>query len=170
MRSLLVLCLVLIFTLKVSAQTPHDENDALLKPTQPGYVEAQQFAKVLKDVGIHVDKIFASKLNGFFTGLDKAAYFQTSTGAFEAIFIPDGGAKKIRVTEKKEGTRYIYSFAGQPHPKTPGDTFDSSEPMFFFAYENAFVVVWKNHELFEELKTALMKGTSDRASALRSSH
>jgi hypothetical protein len=155
MRVPLIWCLLAFFSIGAVAQEKPSEDDSLLKPGQPGYDEAVSFAQVLDQAGVHVRKIFASKLNGFFRGVNKAAYYRTYKGVVEAIFFEDDGAEKIKATETVQGERYLYSFTGQPRPRPAGDTFDSTKPMYFLAYANAFIVIFGDRELFETLKTSL---------------
>lgn len=155
MRVLLIWCLFTVLSVSAVAQQQTSEDDALLKRGQPGFDEAVSFAEVLDQAGVHVQKIFASKLNGFFRGVNKAAYYRTDKGVVEAIFFEDDGAEKITPTETKEGNAYLYSFTGQPHPNPPSDTINSSKPIYFMAYANAFLMIHGDRELFETLKKSL---------------
>jgi hypothetical protein len=157
MRTVLLTVLFAILTVAAAAQKMLSEDDALLKPSDPAYEDAVKFARVLDQAGVHVAKIFASKLNGFFRDVPRAAYYRTDKGVVEAIFFTDDGAAKIKVTETRDGARYIYSFTGQPHPNPPGDVFQSAGPMYFIAYGNAYVVIMGNKELFETLDAGLKK-------------
>jgi hypothetical protein len=145
-------CLLVLFTAAAFAQKELSPGDLLLQPNDPCYEDAVKFAKVLNRSGVHVTKIFRSKLNGFFQGVERAALYPTIGGGIEVIFFPDSGAENIKVTEKRDGPRHVYSFTGQPHPNPPGDTFNSSQPMYFLAHENAFIVIMGDKKLFETLK------------------
>ncbi|MFL6374879.1 MAG: hypothetical protein ACJ73D_09450 [Pyrinomonadaceae bacterium] len=131
------------------------QSEAVLRPGEPAYEDAVKFAKVLKQAGVDVKGIYSSKLNGFFKGVDRAAFYTTDKGAFEVIFLPNRGAENIKVTETRDGKRHVYSFTGQPHPNPPGDTFNSAEPMYFVAHDNAFIVITSNKKLFETLMAGL---------------
>jgi hypothetical protein len=157
MRIILLICLLTIVNVSAAAQKELSPADFLLQPNDPAYEDAVKFAKVLNQAGVHVTKIFSSKLNGFFMGVDRAALYPTDKGGIEVIFFPDRGAENIKVTETREGSRHVYSFTGQPHPNPPGDTFNTSEPMYFFAHDNAFIVIMGDKRLFESLKARLNK-------------
>jgi len=156
MRTLLVMFFAILST-GIVAQTRPSDDIALLKPDHRAYDDAVKFGKALNDSGVRVNKILRSKLDGFFRGVDRAAYYQTEKGPVEAIFFPDNGAEKIQVTESTVGARYIYSFTGQPRPNPPGDIFNSSKPMYFLAHDNTLVVIWGDEELFKTLKAGLAK-------------
>jgi hypothetical protein len=134
------------------------EDSSLLKPTDVAYTEAMGFARFLNGKGIVVKSVHGSKLNGFFQGLEKAAFFRTEKGVVEVIFFPKpAGAEGVRVTEQRREGRYIYSFEGQPHPNPPGDTFDASRRMYFLTHRDWFIVAHKE-ELYDVLKRALVEG------------
>ena len=128
-----------------------------LKPTDVAYTEAMEFSRFLNGKGIVVKSIHGSKLNGFFQGLEKAAFFRTDKGALEVIFFPKpAGAAQVRVTEQRREGRYVYSFEGQPHPNPPADTFDASRRMYFLTHRDWFIVTYRK-QLYDVLKRALAK-------------
>jgi len=130
--------------------------DPTMPPSDPGYADARTFADVLRTGGIDVLSISPSKLTGFFRGIPKAAFYRTDKGILEAIFFPDAeAAAKISVHETPKGERYIYSFTGQPHPRSPGDTMDSAKRMQFITYGNAFILIWGDDKLYETLRAFL---------------
>jgi hypothetical protein len=134
------------------------EDSSLLKPTDVAYTEALEFARFLNGKGIIVKSVHGSKLNGFFRDLEKAAFFRTDKGIVEVIFFPEPtGAERVQVTEQHRAGRYLYSFAGQPHPNPPGDTFDSNRPMYFLMHRNWFIVP-DSKEFYDALKGALKEG------------
>jgi hypothetical protein len=140
------------------SQATQSQDVSLLKPEDIAYKSAMGFARYLDDKGIKVNSVHGSKLNGFFQGLDKAAFFRTDKGIVEVIFFPEPtGAERIRVTEQHKEGRYFYSFAGQPHPNPPGDTIDASRPMYFLMHRNWFIVL-SNEEIFDALRRALTEG------------
>lgn len=156
MRLLFVLTVFSILSASVFAQTKEYGKECPPLPAYPGKEDAVEFARALDSRGFTVEKIARSKLEGFFSGVERAAYYKTDKGVLEVIFFPDKGAEKIHVTESKEGNRYIYTFVGQPAPKpSGGDSFNSSKPMYFITYENALVIVWSDRELFDTLKASL---------------
>jgi hypothetical protein len=134
------------------------QDVSLLKPEHIAYQSAMEFARYLDDKGIRVKSVHRSKLDGFFRGIEKAAFIRTDKGVVEVIFFPDPtGAEVIQVTEQRRDGRYLYSFQGQPHPNPPGDTIDASQPMYFLMHRNWFIVL-RSKELYDALKRALTDG------------
>ena len=139
----------------VSSQS---KDSSLLKPTDAAYQDAMEFARFLNEHGINVKSVHRSKLDGFFRGIEKAAFFRTDRGIVEVIFFPEAkGAEKVRVIEQRRDGRYLYSFEGQPQPNPPGDRIDASRPMYFLMYGNWFIVP-DGKESYDALKDALKKG------------
>jgi hypothetical protein len=169
MRLHLLLCTILALCLGGFAVASHvsssrtmiayqAKDGSILKPTNTSYKEAMEFAQFLEDKGIIVKSVHGSKLNGFFQGLEKAAFFRTDKGIIEVIFFPEPrGAVKVRVREQRRAGRYLYSFEGQPHPNPPGDTIDAGRPMYFLMHRNWFMVT-DSEELHDALKLALTEG------------
>lgn len=157
MRILLLCCLMGTFCFGALGQTLQSEDVSLLPSTDVAYADAARFAQFLDEHNFKVQSVHASKLNGFFRGVKRAAYFKTAKGVVEVIFFPDKtGAEKISVTEQRKDKRYIYSFEGQPQPNPPGDMFNSSQPVYFIMRGNLFIVTF-DKELSKELKSALGK-------------
>lgn len=131
-------------------------DGSVMKPGHPAYEDAMQFARVLNEKGIRVLSVHRSKLDGFFFGIQKAAFFKTEKGVVEVIFFPEPeGAEHVIVTERREATRYLYSFSGQPNA-TMINGFDSAGPMYFLMYGNWFIVL-DSESLYHEVKRALRK-------------
>ena len=154
MRYALLLFLLIFSVAPLRAQIVPRDNP--MTPADPAYADARNFADVLDQSGIKVLTISPSKFNGFFRGVQKAAYYRTDKGIFEVIFFPDAAAAgKLSVHEIRKGDRYLYSFTGQPHPNPPGDTMDSAKQMRFITYGNLFILVWGDDKLYETLKASL---------------
>ena len=133
------------------------KDGSILKPRDAVYYEAMEFAGLLNDKGIIVNSVHLSKLNSFFQGIEKAAFFRTENGVLEVVFFPDPeGAEKVTVTEQRKAGRYLYSFQGQPNPRF-GDGFDSPRPMYFLMYRNWFIVL-ESEDLLNAVKSALEEG------------
>jgi hypothetical protein len=125
-----------------------------MKPGHPAYEDAMEFACMLNEKGIKVLSLHKSKLDGFFPGIQKAAFFRTEMGVVEVIFFPQpGGVENVIVTEQRTEGRYLYSFSGQPNATLPIG-FDSPRPMYFLMHRNWFIVPG-SRELYEELRSAL---------------
>jgi len=104
-----------------------------------------QFSRCLNQHNIAVKSIHRSKLESFFRGVNKAAFFETDKGILEVIFFPDNGAERVSAMERRipndEGERnYIYSFRGQPQPNPPADIFIAARPMYFIRHGGWFIV------------------------------
>ena len=154
MRYALLLFLLIFSVAPLRAQIVPRDNP--MTPADPAYADARNFADILDHSGIKVLAISPSKFNGFFGGVQKAAYYRTDKGIFEVIFFPDAAAAgKLSVHEIRKGDRYLYSFTGQPHPNPPGDTMDSAKQMRFITYGNLFILVWGDDKLYETLKASL---------------
>jgi hypothetical protein len=133
------------------------KDGSILKPTNSAYAEAMKVAQFLSSKGIIVKSVHNSKLNGFFRGVEKAAFFRTDKGIMEVIFFPDTrGAEKVQVKEQRRAGRYLYSFEGQPHPNPPGDRIDAGQPMYFIMHRNWFIVI-NSEELYDAVKRVLME-------------
>lgn|SRR2546425_3611971 len=126
----------------VAAQARGSRDASLLRHSDIAYADATQFARFLNQHGITVKSIHRSKLESFFRGVNKAAFFKTNRGVLDVIFFPDNGAERVSATEHREDKRYIYSFRGQPQPNPPGDTFNSGGPMYFITHGGWFIVAF----------------------------
>jgi hypothetical protein len=125
-----------------------------MKPDDPDYGDAMEFACWLNEKGIKFLSLHRSKLNGMWPGLTKAAFFKTEMGVVEVIFFPEPvGAENVIVTERRADGRYLYSFSG--YPALVGG-FDGNQPMYFLMHRNWFIVPGKE-ELYQALKRALKK-------------
>lgn len=169
MKLLLLQSIILVFglggfsvsapkTFSCSAVAYQAKDSSLLKPTDVAHTEAMEVAQFLNGKGINVKSVHASKLNGFFRGLNKAAFFRTEKGVIEVIFFPEQrGAERVQVREQRKAGRYLYSFEGQPDPNPPGDTIDAGHPMYFLMHRRWFIVL-HSKELNDALQPALAEG------------
>ncbi|MDQ1639135.1 MAG: hypothetical protein QOF62_2474 [Pyrinomonadaceae bacterium] len=139
-----------------TSQASPTRDGSLMKPAHRAYEDAMEFARTLTENGIKVFSVHKSKLDGFFPGIEKAAFFRTEKGVVEVIFFPDPrGAENVIVKEQRQAGRYLYSFAGQPNLAAAGG-FDSSRPMYFLMRRNWFIVP-DTEELYKALKSALKR-------------
>jgi hypothetical protein len=156
----LILCFLIIqpALLGYSFQASQSQDSSLMKSDNIAYADAMEFARVLNARGINVQSIHRSKLESFFRGIKKAAFFKTDKGVVEVIFFPGpAGAERVGVIERSQAGRYLYSFQGQPEPDPAGDTIDAGRPIYFIAHQNWFVVL-DSKDLYGELKFALANG------------
>ena len=141
MKLLLAFCLITSLFIYLNGQDKNSEDISLLTPENAEYADAMVFADFLKQHGLKVISVHKSKLNGFFRGINKAAFYKTDKGVVEVIFFPGpAGAEAVTVIEDRKDERFIYSFVGQPDPNPPGDIFNSKRPMYFAMYRNWFIV------------------------------
>ena len=125
----------------VVAQSPPSPDTSLLQPSDISYADATEFARFLNQHAIAVKSVHRSKLESFFRGANKAAFFKTDQGFLEVIFFPDDGAEKVSVTAQLAFEhRIYYSFRGQPQPNPPADTFLAARPMYFITHRSWFIV------------------------------
>ena len=142
-------------TLSQRARTLQSQDASLLKPGHRAYADAMEFALFLEERGIKVKSVHRSKLESFFLGIEKAAFFRTDKGVVEVIFFAEPtAAERVQVKEQRKAGRYLYSFAGQPHPNPPGDTIDASRPVYFLMHRN-WLIVADGEEFYDALKDAL---------------
>ena len=156
MKTMLVFCLLLA-TLPLANTSAHQGDDlSLMRSTDVAYKEAIQFAEALQQQGFTVQSIHRSKMEGFFSGLPKAAFLHTDKGVVEVIFFDEPtGAERVRVIEERQGNRYLYAFEGQPNPQ-PGERIDAGYPIYFIPYRNWFMVVTEK-ELASALQQAFVR-------------
>ena len=157
MKLLLLYFAILMMCVGTASAKPsfQTQDTSLLQSTNAAYQDAMKFAGFLNEHGISVKSVHRSKLDGFFRGIVKAAFFRTAKGVVEVIFFPDPkGAEKVWVIEQRRGSQYLYSFEGQPHPNPPGDRFVSGQPMYFLMHRHWFIVP-EGEEFYDVLKNAL---------------
>ena len=145
-------------SLALSCNPQSTEDSSLLRPTDVAYAEAMGFTSFLRDHGFKVDSVHRSKLEGFFQGVTKAAFFRTDRGIIEVIFFPDPtGAERVKATEQQKEGRYSYTFSGQPHPNPTSDLIDSAHPIYFVTHGSQFIVT-HNRGIAGMLKRAFEQG------------
>ena len=161
-KGFVAFCIVALSCCAVTAQTRSGPDLSLLRPSDISYAAATEFARFLNQHGIAVKSIHSSKLNSFFRGVNTAAFFKTDRGILDVIFFPGNGAEKVAATERRKNQRYIYSFTGQPHPNPPGDTFNSSQPMFFLMHNGWFIVTF-NEKTYTAVKSVVLKAVPNNS-------
>ncbi len=169
MNLILTCCIIPVITLAIhsSALAKHTpfhppsaaqtKDSSLLRPADTAYADAIDFSRFLERHGFRVQSLHRSKFEGFFRGVNKAAFIRTDRGIIEVIFFDEaGGAGRINVTERREDGRYIYTFEGQPEPM-PNDAIDSNRPVYFMKYKNQLMIT-DDRELAAGLKLAVERG------------
>jgi hypothetical protein len=157
MKFLTALAVIVLIGMYVSAQERIGTDISLIKPSDRVYADAVNASAIFEQHGLKINSIHRSKLEGFFRDVWNAAVFKTDKGAFEIIFFPESDqAEKITVTEKLEGKRHIYSFTGEPHPRSTAVVMNAAYPVQFIAKGKLFVVINDNDELADILRKILM--------------
>jgi hypothetical protein len=147
LKSLAIMSLIGLASLAAFAAEercgPH-ELSASLRLASPSYSDAMILKQDLTGEGFEVECVLESKLNGMF-GSEKlgnrssAALFRTNHGSFEALFLPKPFTfDLVEVHEKRSGSRYIYSFTGDPPSRTSPD---SPRPIYFVKRHDKMFIV-----------------------------
>ncbi len=122
---------------------PHELSGSLRLST-PSYSDAMILKQDLTEDGFQVECVLESKMNGMFSSdqlgyRSSAALFRTDHGDFEALFLPRPFTfDSAEVHEKRDGSRYIYSFTGDPQSRTSPD---SPRRMYFVKRHHKMFIV-----------------------------
>lgn len=116
-------------------------------PPTAGQVE---FVSRLKQSGVHVTAMAASKMQALVSGSAVACWFMSDEAPFDAFFFPDAASAAFRVCEATSGSRYVYSFNGR--------TIDAAYRMHWTVQGN-IVVDSTDGGLDAKIKTALNGST-----------
>jgi len=128
---------------------------AVLQPANNGYSMAMDLAETLQAEGFIIKCMLRSKLEGEFEGQDGAALFRTDRGDFEAMFLPKQKTfENIIVLERQENGWYVYSFEGDPKPRSSGSQGPRRE--YFVKHANLLLETW-DALLAEDLRRAVSK-------------
>jgi hypothetical protein len=115
-------------------------SEAVLEPTNKAYPMAMELARMLQAKGFTIECVLLSKL-GFFEELEGAALFRTTSGDFDALFLPKPKTfEKLNVLERPENGWYFYSFEGDPKSR-PGDGIQSPRRWYFVKHANMLLVM-----------------------------
>ena len=129
---------------------------AALQPTDKAYSMAMELAKTLQAEGFIIKCMLRSKMEGAFEGQDGAALFRTNRGSFEAMFLPKQQTfEKMMVLERQENGWYVYSFEGDPKPRSLS-RMDSPRREYFVKHAHLLLLT-SNDLLAEDLRRAVSK-------------
>lgn len=133
-----------------------------LQPSDPGYADAQEFARLLQDHDIAVRCISFAKVGSYFLGERNAAAFQTSLGGINVVFFPDpDGAERIttELTVSKGHYRYVFR-RRERGLEGRHDTVEGDAPLHILIYGRWLVFVW-DPRIEEPLRIALSRSRCD---------
>jgi hypothetical protein len=136
MMRLLVL-LLLSVPLATRAACSHEDAPYELKSTDGAYEEAMKLKGSLSRQGIEVTCVLASKLVRIFEGQLGAAFYRTTVGVIDVMFMPASKDFEVRIVETKKNGRYLYSFEGKPHAND--QVWDASHQCFFIRSHNVMI-------------------------------
>ncbi len=126
--------LSLLIPLSVHATCSHEDAPYQLTRTDPAYEQAMKFKANLEREGVEVTCVLPSKIQRMFGGQLGAAFFRTSVGVLDVMFMPESIDFQVRVVETKKGEGYFYSFEGKPPADNPG--WDSNRKIYFIQHRN----------------------------------
>jgi hypothetical protein len=122
-----------------------------LQQTDPAYEQAMNLKKNLERQGIGVICVLPSKIQRIFKGQLGAAFYRTSVGVIDVMFMPESVDFRVRVVETKKDGRYLYSFEGEPRANT--GVWDSNRPYYFIQVHNAMITT-DDERVAQKLRTA----------------
>ena len=96
---------------------------------------AMKLKEKLDRNGFGVICVLPSKSVHVFDGQLGAAFYRTTVGNIDVMFMPASMDFELHVVETKKDGRYLYSFEGMPHALIP--VWDVSHPFQFIQLHNA---------------------------------
>jgi len=133
MKRLLAL-LILFVPLAAHATCGQGDAPYELKQMDRAYEQAMKLKANLERQGIEVICVLPSKLVNMFEGQLGAAFYRTSVGILDVMFMPASVDFQIRVVETKKDGRYLYTFEGTPRAIT--GLWDANRPSYFIQVHN----------------------------------
>lgn len=146
----LLLGILLLFPLSVHATCSHEDAPFELNRTDPAYEQAMKFKRALEGQKVEVTCVLPSKIQRMFGGQLGAAFFRTSVGVLDVMFMPESVDFQVRVVETKKDDRYFYSFEGKPPADNPG--WDSNRKIYFIQHRN-WMISMDNAKFAEKVRT-----------------
>jgi hypothetical protein len=151
MKRLTFLVLFLSSASLAHATCSHQDAPYELKQTDSAYTQAMKLKTDLKRQGIDVICVLPSKLANMFPGQLGAAFYRTSVGVIDVMFMPESVEFRVRVVETKKDGRYLYTFEGKPHANTP--VWDSNRPSYFIQVHHIMFTT-DDERVAQKLKTS----------------
>jgi hypothetical protein len=126
--------LSLLIPLSVHATCSQEDAPYQLTRTDRAYEQAMKLKASLERQGVEVTCVLPSKIQRMFDGQLGAAFFRTSVGVLDVMFMPESVDFQVRVVETKKDAGYFYSFEGKPSADNPG--WDSNRKIYFIQHRN----------------------------------
>jgi len=138
--------------------TPSKQNVSELVPTEFNF--AKEFVQFLVNSGWTVQPVRPSKLNGFFTKTQDAAWIETDHGIMEVIFFDnDGDVQQIQISEEGSDIPNYHKYV----LKLPTETRRiEASPTYFTKHRNMLIVTI-DAQLNKSLNQLLASSQSGRA-------
>jgi hypothetical protein len=154
-------CLVLLLLLApltAHATCSHEDAPYELKRMDPAYEEAMKLKESFDRQGIEVICVLPSKISHIFEGQLGAAFYRTTIGVIDVMFMPASTDFEVHVVKKKKDGRYLYSFDGTSRAVTPG--WDASHPWFFIQFHNSMFTT-DDERVAERLRAVVLAKQPD---------
>jgi hypothetical protein len=141
--------------LAARATCSHEDAPYELKRIDLAYEEAMKLKESFNRQSIEVICVLPSTINHIFDGQLGAAFYRTTVGIIDVMFMPKSTDFKICVIETKKDGRYLYSFDGKVRAITPG--WDASHPFFFIQIHNAMFTT-DDEKMAQRLRVVVRAG------------
>src|SRR5262249_33070741 len=129
---------------------PRELAESSLTSTDPVYAETVELTQELENRGHVVRCVLRSTT---FPGQLGAALYRTSRGDFEALFLTKPHTfDSVRLVERQQNGRYLYSFQGIPSSKA---TMDCARRNFFAKHANRLLITQNSMQLAADLGEVL---------------
>jgi hypothetical protein len=158
MKRCLVLLSLLFVPLAARATCSQEDAPYELKRADRAYEEAMKLKEQFDRQGIEVTCVLPSKLIGMFESQLGAAFYRTTVGVIDVMFLPESRDFEVRVVETIKGGRYLYSFEGKPHANT--QVWDASHQCFFIQSHN-YMLTTDDQELAQRLRAVVLAEQRD---------
>lgn len=145
--------LSLLIPLTAHATCSHDDAPYQLTRTDRAYEQAMKLKAALERQGVEVMCVLPSKIQRMFGGQLGAAFFRTSVGVLDVMFMPESIDFRVRVVETKKDERYFYSFEGEPPADNPG--WDSNRKIYFIQHRN-WMISMDDAKFAEKLRSMFL--------------
>jgi len=135
---------------------PRDVS-AMLRAESRVYSDAKSLEQFLNQHGIKVNCVLESKMQSFFQGQEGAAFYRTSLGDFDVLFLPTPQSfARLRIIERRVGEHYVYTLQGIPRPRSSNRI--EGRRVFFLKHASELFLL-SDEDAHAEIAAALNSGT-----------